>query len=169
MSASTNQMTPRWIVDPARSTVEFEVKSFWGLTRVVGRFARFDGVYTLGPNGRAVELIVNADSVDTGNRRRDEHLRSSTFFDVDAHPEIRFTADDVTDAGALRVRGTLELAGCEAPLSLEATVRELDGELELAASAVVDQRDFGMTFSALGMVGAPATVHVKARLTEERR
>jgi polyisoprenoid-binding protein YceI len=169
MSVSTNQTTQRWIVDPARSTVEFQVKSFWGLTRVVGRFARFDGVYTLGPNGRAVELIISADSVDTGNRRRDEHLRSNAFFAAEAHPVIRFAADDVTDAGALRVRGVLEVAGGKLPLSLEAAIRELDGELEIEASALVDQRDFGMTFSPLGSVRAPALLRVTARLTEENR
>ncbi|HEY6890833.1 MAG TPA: YceI family protein, partial [Solirubrobacter sp.] len=91
------------------------------------------------------------------------------FFAAATHPRIRFTADDVTDAAGLRVRGLLEVAGGEVPLALEAAIRELDGELEIEASAVVDQRDLGITFSALGLVGAPTTVHVKARLTEEHR
>jgi polyisoprenoid-binding protein YceI len=171
MSVSSNhettQPTRRWVVDPARSTVEFRVKNFWGLTTVVGHFARFDGAYAVGPNRRSIELIIDAASLDTGNRRRDEHLRSSDFFDVKAHPHVRFTAHDVTDAGngTLRVRGELEAAGAKVPLSLEAPVRELDGELEVEATTSVDQRRFGMTWSPLGMLRSPSTLHVKARLT----
>jgi polyisoprenoid-binding protein YceI len=171
MSVSSDQprthATRRWVADPMRSAVEFHVKNFWGLTTVVGRFRRFDGSYTVGPRGRAVELIVDAASLDTANRRRDEHLRSSDFFDVEAHPHVRFTAHDVTDAGngALRVRGELAAAGSSVPLELEARVRELDDELALEAATPVDQRCFGMTWSPLGLVRSPSMLHVEARLT----
>ena len=163
----TTPATRRWVVDPARSTVEFRVRNYWGLTTVVGHFTRFDGSYTVGPDERAVELIVDAGSLDTGNRRRDAHLRSSTFFDVEPHPHVRFTANDVTGAGngTLRVRGELEAAGRKVPLSFEAAVRVVDGELEAEATTLVDQRLLGMTFSPLGTVRSPATLHVKARLT----
>ena len=164
---ATTQATQRWVVDPEESTVEFRVRSFWGLTTVVGHFSRFDGSYTVGPDGRAVELIIDAESLDTRNRRRDEHLRSNDFFDVDAHPHVRFTANDVTDAGngTLRVRGELEAAGRKVLLSLEAPVRRLDGELEVEATTLVDQRLLGMTFSPLGMLRSPSALRVKARLT----
>jgi polyisoprenoid-binding protein YceI len=163
---ATTQATQRWVVDPARSTVEFRVRNFWGLTTVVGHFSRFDGSYTVGPDGRALELIVDAGSLDTGNRRRDEHLRSSDFFDVEPHPHVRFTANDVTNAGngTLRERGELEAAGRKVPLSFEAPVRELDGELEAEATTLVDHRLFGMTWSPLGMLRSPSTLHVEARL-----
>ena len=164
MSASTNQATRRWVVDPERSTVEFRVPNLWGLASVAGQFTRFDGTYTIGPNERALELIVDADGLDTGNRRRDRHLRSRAFLDAEEHPHIRFAADDVEAAGDLRVRGELEVAGAKVPLSLEATLCELDGALEVEASTTVDQRDFGMTWSPLGMIRSPTTLHVKARL-----
>jgi polyisoprenoid-binding protein YceI len=170
----TTQATQRWVIDPSRSTIEFRVRGFWGLTTVVGHFSRFDGSYTVGPDRRSVELIVDAKSLDTGNGRRDQHLRSSTFFDVEPHPHIRFTANDVTDAGndTLCVRGELEAAGRKVPLSLEAAVREFDGELEVEATTLVDHRLFGMTWSPLGMIRSPSTLHVNARLTSiapERR
>jgi polyisoprenoid-binding protein YceI len=163
----TRPATRRWVVDPARSTVEFRVRNYWGLTTVVGHFTRFDGSYTVSPDEQAVELIVDAASLDTGIRRRDEHLRSSTFFDVEAHPQVRFTANDVTGAGngTLRVRGELEAAGRTVPLSFEARVRVLEGELEAEATTLVDHRLLGMTFSPLGTVRSPSTLHVKARLT----
>jgi polyisoprenoid-binding protein YceI len=163
----TRRATRRWVVDTARSTLEFRVRNYWGLTTVVGHFRRFDGSYTVGPDERAVELIVDAGSLDTGIRRRDEHLRSSTFFDVEAHPHVRFTANDVTGAGngTLRVRGELEAAGKKVPLAFEAAVRVLDGELEAEATTLVDHRLLGMTLSPLGAVRSPSTLHVKARLT----
>jgi polyisoprenoid-binding protein YceI len=163
----TTPATRRWVVDPARSTVGFRVRNYWGLTTVVGHFTRFDGSYTVGPDERAVELIVDAGSLDTGIQRRDEHLRSSTFFDVEAHPHVRFTANDVTGAGngKLRVRGELEAAGRKVSLSFEARVRVLEGELEAEATTLVDHRLLGLTFSPLGAVRSPSTVHVKARLT----
>jgi polyisoprenoid-binding protein YceI len=168
MSASrTETATQQWAIDPARSTVEFRVKNLWGLTTVVGRFSRFDGSYTVGPTGRAVELTVDAESLQTGNHRRDEHLRSNDFFDVERHPRVRFTANDVTDTGdgALRVHGDLEAAGNKVPLSLEATVRRLDDELEVEATTTIDHRLLGMTWSPLGTLRSPSALRIKARLT----
>ncbi len=152
---------------PGAVDVEFRVRNFWGLATVVGHFSRFDGSYTVGPDGRAVELVVDAGSLDTRNWRRDEHLRSSDFFDVEPYPQVRFTANDVTDAGngTLRVRDELEAAGRKVPLSFEAPVRELDGELEAEATTLVDHRLSGMTWSPLGMLRSPSTLNVKARLT----
>jgi polyisoprenoid-binding protein YceI len=155
----TTQVTQRWVVDPARSTVEFRVGNWWGLTTVVGHFSRFDGCYTVGPGGRAIELIVEAESLETGNRRRNKHLRSSDFFDVESHPHVRFTADDVTDGdeGTLHARGELEAAGRKVRLLLDAAVREFGDELEVEATSLVDQRR------------SPSRLHVKARLTPAGR
>src|SRR6185312_8034794 len=67
-----------WRLDPERSSVEFEVP---GLSTVRGRFHRYQGTLDL-RREPAIELTIEAASVDTGNRRRDKHLRSKTFFDV---------------------------------------------------------------------------------------
>jgi hypothetical protein len=77
-----------------------------------------------------------------------------------------------TVRGMLRVRRELEAAGRKVPISFEPRVRELDGELEVEATTPVDHRLFGMTWSPLGMLRSPTTLHVKARLTSiapERR
>ena len=156
-----------WRLDPARSTAEFRVKHFWGLITVTGHFDRFDGVYAVSANGGRIELTIDADSLDTGNPRRDRHLRSSEFFDAEEHPQTRFRSTSVVDAGKgrLHVDGTLEAAGKSVPLSLDATVRELDGALEIEATTTVDHRLFDMTWSPLGTLRSPATLHVRARLT----
>jgi polyisoprenoid-binding protein YceI len=163
----TERATERWVVDPARSTVEFRVKTFWGVVTVAGDFSDFEGTYTDGPDGRTIELEIDAGSLDTHHDARDKHLRGEDFFDVDAYPYVRFTSDQIADRGdgTLRVDGELEAAGERVPVSLDATLRVEGDERELEATTLVDQRLLGMTHSPLpGMIRPPATLHVRARL-----
>lgn len=160
--------TSRWRVDAEGSTVEFRVPTFWGLSTVVGHFERFEGFCSRdAENVPAIELTLNADSLETGNRTRDSHLRGERFFDVAAHPQVRFSSTLINELdGAIAVSGHLEAAGV--PVAFEATVREAGDELEIEASTTVDQRELGMTFSPLGMIRTPSTLHVRARLTPDR-
>jgi polyisoprenoid-binding protein YceI len=156
-----------WSVDDAESSVEFAVKTFWGLTTVRGRFDRFGGWYERGSDGTTIELTIDADSLDTGNGTRDKHLRSDDFFGIAEHPQVRFTSTRVQDRGdgTLRVEGRLEAAGMVVPLAFDATTRQVGDELELEATTTVDQRQLGMSSGQLGMIRPPATLHVKGRLS----
>jgi polyisoprenoid-binding protein YceI len=160
----------RWTVDPDETCVEFTVKTFWGLMPVHGHFDRFDGSYEVGPDGTTIELTIDAASLDTGNATRDKHLRSTDFFHVVAHPQVRFTSTRVhqVTSGILHVVGHLEVAGTVVPLELAATVRQLGDALEIEATTTVDQRDLGMSSGQLGMIRPPTTLHVKAHLNETR-
>ena len=148
------------------TSVDFAVKTFWGLTTVRGQFDRFDGSYEVGPDGTKIELTIDADSIDTGNRTRDRHLRSTDFFDVAEHPQVRFTSTRVHHAGdgLLRIAGSLEAAGKVVPLEFDATARQVDDAFEVEATTTVDQRQLGMSSGQLGMIRGPATLHIKARL-----
>jgi polyisoprenoid-binding protein YceI len=148
-------------LDPDRSSVEFQVPNFYGLMTVKGRFTAYDGTLELGAHPQ-VRLTIAADSLDTGHPKRDKHLRSEDFFDVEHHAEVRFTSTSVTaDGDRLRVRGELEAAGGRVPLELDATLR---GD-EVEAVTSVDQRRLGMTWSPLGMVRPSAKLIVRGRLT----
>jgi polyisoprenoid-binding protein YceI len=58
----------RWAVDPRRSTVEFRVPTFWGLSTVVGHFDHFEGAYGRDDDDvPTIDLTIDADSLDTGN------------------------------------------------------------------------------------------------------
>jgi len=170
-TTAIEQKTTRWTVDSDATSVEFAVKTFWGLMTVRGRFDRFDGSYEVGPYGTTIELTVDADSLDTGHSTRDKHLRSTDFFQVVAHPQVRFTSTRVRHAGdgMLRVEGDLEAAGKVVPLEFDATVEQVDDVLEVEATATVDQRQLGMSSGQLGMIRRPTTLHVKARLSSTRR
>ncbi len=131
-----------------------------------GRFHDFDGSYVVGRAGPEIELTIDAASVDTGVAARDKHLRSADFFDVAEHPQVRFTSTRVTGLGNGRVHvsGDLEAAGASVPVAFDASVRVIDGELELEATTTVDQRRFGMSEGPLRNVRPPTKLHVKTRL-----
>jgi polyisoprenoid-binding protein YceI len=153
-----------WRLDPARSSVAFHVRHFYGLMTVKGEFADYDGTLDLGA-APAVELTIQAATLDTKLAKRDEHLRSEDFFDVERHPQVRFVSETVgLDGDRLRVRGQLHAAGRQISLELDATVREVDGELEIAAVTEADHRELGMTWSPLGILRAPSTLIVRGRL-----
>ena len=160
----------RWRVDPSGSRAEFRVPNVWGLASVQGRFQRLHGRLEVDDDRHwHMELTLDVAGLDTGNRRRDRHLRSADFFDVQHHPEVRFRSSSVTDRGGgrLRVEGELEAAGGRAPLPVEVTFAHGDGRLELHAAATVDQRQLGMTWSPLGVIGTPTALSVHARLRQE--
>jgi polyisoprenoid-binding protein YceI len=175
MSSTTLKEPPavaasrRWAVDPRRSAVEFRVPTFWGLSTVVGHFDHFEGSYARDDDDvPAIDLTIDAESLDTGNETRDRHLRSERFFAVVEHPQVRFSSTLIHQRdGTLAMNGQLEAAGGNVPVALEATIREEGDELEIEATTTVDQRELGMTFSPLGMIRTPATLHVKARLTPD--
>jgi polyisoprenoid-binding protein YceI len=157
----------RWHVDPDSTSVEFAVATFWGLRTVRGRFTRCIGSYEVGPDGPRLELTVDAASIDTGNGRRDRHLRSADFFDVADHPEVRFVSTHVHDTGEDTLFGTgrLEAAGESAPVAFGATVRQLGDVVEIDGETTVDHRWLGMSSGPLRMIRPPATIYVTARLT----
>jgi polyisoprenoid-binding protein YceI len=155
-----------WTVARSDTSVDFAVKTFWGLMTVRGRFDRFDGTYEDGPDGTKIELTIDADSIDTGNGTRDRHLRSADFFDVTEHPQVRFTSTHVhhVTGGIMHIVGRLEAAGNDVPLEFAATVQQIGDALEVEATTTVDPRRLGMSSGQLGMIRSPATLHVKARL-----
>src|SRR3954466_9922876 len=107
-----------WRLDPTRSSVVFHVRHFYGLMTVKGEFADYDGTLDLGA-APAVELTIEAASLDTKLAKRDEHLRSEDFFDVDPPPQVRFVSDRASLNGdTLSVGGTLHGAGRQIPLEL---------------------------------------------------
>lgn len=116
----------RWSVDPAHSTVGFEVRDMAGLIATVrGRFTDYEGTLETGPDGETrASGAIRVASVTTDQPQRDEHLRSPQFLDTSRFPEIRFTSDRIEALGDERVRiaGRLELKGNGEPVTLDARV-----------------------------------------------
>jgi polyisoprenoid-binding protein YceI len=160
--------TTRWTVDPEETRVEFDVKTFWGLATVHGRFDRFAGSYETGPEDAKIELAIDAGSLDTGNRTRDGHLRSDGFFAAAEHPQLRFVSTRVHEVaeGVLHVGGHLEAAGKSEWIEFPAMMRSVGDGLQVEATTTFDQQELGMSNGPLGMIRRPATLHVTARLID---
>jgi polyisoprenoid-binding protein YceI len=156
-----------WRIDPTRSSVEFRVKNFWGMTTVKGGFLRYHGTLDLAADP-AIDMTIEADSLDTAHTKRDKHLRSPDFFDVENHPYIRFVSDSaVLDGERLTVRGRLHVRGTSSPLTLAATVRATGDGLELEATAEADRRELGMTFNWMGAIAYKSRLIVRGRLERD--
>jgi polyisoprenoid-binding protein YceI len=157
----------RWRIDPTRSSVEFHAPNFWGLATVEGKFERYDGTLELSRTP-AIELTIDAASLNTNNKKRDTHLRSADFFDVGSHPQVRFVSDSATLSGQrLKVRGHLHAAGKSIPVDLDATVRPVGDELEVETETQANHHHLGMTWNRLGMLRPSSKLIVHGRLVKD--
>jgi polyisoprenoid-binding protein YceI len=139
----------RWVLDPAGSRAEFHVKHFWGAVTVHGSFSQITGEGSAGPDRTVTgRVCIEASSLGTGNKKRDEHLRSADFFDAGRHPQVVVTVT----------------AGHAEPVEFTAHVADTSAEtVVLRADLVVDRTRFAMTGSPLGMASATARATVVAR------
>jgi polyisoprenoid-binding protein YceI len=153
-----------WRLDPSRSRVEFRTPTLWGLATVKGHFERYEGSLDL-QRSPAIELTIDAASLDTGIGFRDEHLRSAAFFDVANHPEVRFVSETVTVQGErTKVSGRLYAGRSSLPLDLDVSLRPVGDEFEFETRTLADHRKLGMSHGMLGMIPTPSELIVTGRL-----
>jgi polyisoprenoid-binding protein YceI len=155
-----------WNLDPDRSAVGFKIRNMWGLIGVKGRFTDFDGDGQITGKGAVFgRLDIQVASIHTGIGKRDEHLRSADFFDVEHFPEISVvvTAVEPTAGSAADLRATFTIKGVTDAVPLPVHVGVLDdGSVRISAKAVVDRARFGVDLNPLGMIGKTATVSADA-------
>ena len=157
-----------WALDPTRSTAALRSKSVWGLVTVKGSFGSIEGGGTVSPAGEVTGRVALATgTLDTGNRKRDAHLRSGDFFLAEKYPAITFTLDKLLPAGeGVAVSGNLTVRDRSRPLSFPAAVTLAgDGEVMLDATVQVDRSQFGLTVNPMGMSSLESTVTIHAVLT----
>jgi polyisoprenoid-binding protein YceI len=161
------QLTGSWTLDESRSEVRLKSKSMWGLAPVKGVFRQVAGNGEVTAAGNVAGVItVAAGSIDTKNKKRDEHLRSADFFDAASHPDITFTVDGAKPGNeAVQVTGRLTVRGRTRPVSFEAKVFSIDGEVWLDAELTVNRADFGLTWNQMGMASMNNTINIHAVFT----
>jgi polyisoprenoid-binding protein YceI len=147
--------TGTWHVDPAHSSVEFEVKHMM-IATVHGRFREFDGTIEAAEdiNDSRVYGKVKAASIDTNDETRDAHLRSADFLDVAKHPQITFESTHIEPLGGpeFRMTGDLTIKGVTRTVELDSTVEgaELDPwgneRVGIRVRGQIDRKEFGLTW-----------------------
>lgn len=148
----------KWIIDADHSVVAFSVKHMM-IAHVRGQFNRLSGVVYFDPQnvaGSAVELTIDASSIITGIQKRDDHLKSSDFFDVAMYPDITFksTKIDAIEGNRADVLGDLTLHGVTRQITL---ITEFSGPVKdpfgdalsmgFSGSAVINREEYGMVWN----------------------
>jgi polyisoprenoid-binding protein YceI len=162
----------RWDLDGAHSTIRMSARHL-GLGTIHGRFNTFRGVLRVGDRieDSLLEVTIEAASIDTGVRLRDDHLRSPDFLDVEAYPYLSFVSDRFTHRSGpdWYIDGILTLHGVSRAVRLETSYLGLgsgmQGELRAAAraTAVLRREDFTLDWQkmlARGIAAVGSTIHV---------
>jgi len=146
-----------WRIDPQRSHLRFSLRHIV-VHEIRGSFERWGGTIVLDERDAArsrAEVWIDLGSVDTGERERDDHVRSAEFFDVARFPQARFASTEVRLLAGEHpvVLGRLDLHGIEAEVELTITARErfmdaLGVERAIyTAKTRLDRRDFGLRWN----------------------
>lgn len=145
-----NYRAALWNIEPARSSIDFRIGWMGGRTR--GRFTGFEGtiVTTEDLVGSSASVTIQMTSVDTGNRKRDEHLRSTEYLNVAVRPQATYRSTGVRlGEGRFRIDGELTLFGVTRQVPLELNTHDFTparlGEQQamFTATTRIDRREFG--------------------------
>lgn len=164
-------------IDQSHSTVEFIARHLM-ISKVRGRFASFQGGLEI-PEGATVptkiDVTIDANSIDTREEQRDNHLRSADFFEVEKYPALTFTSKRFEGSGnSFEVTGDLTIHGVTKEVTLEA---EFEGRgndpwggtrVGYSAHTKINRKDFGLTWNAaLEAGGVVVSDEIKIELNVE--
>ena len=154
-----------WTLDGAKSSVGLRTKSVWGLVKVNGTFGQVTGAAVISAAGEATGTItVAAASIDTGVKKRDDHLRSADFFDAAKYPDITFSATSVALSGeSATVSGTLTVRDQTRPVTVSGAVSATGADENSVDTEVpVNRGDYGISFNQLGMMSLDNIITIHA-------
>jgi polyisoprenoid-binding protein YceI len=147
-----------WGIDPDHSNVGFKVRHLM-ISNVTGNFDKHTGVVDINDKDitkSKMHVSIDTASINTNVKKRDEHLRSADFFDVDKFPTMTFVSRKVAKAGKdkLKVTGDLTLHGItrEVVLDVEGPTGESKdpwGNIRSGATAStkINRKDFGLSWN----------------------
>jgi polyisoprenoid-binding protein YceI len=144
-----------WAIDPTHSEVGFTVRHLM-VSKVRGTFKTFDGTLTIAadPLQSKVEARIDAFSVDTRDENRDNHLRSSDFFEVEKYPNMTFVSTSVRPHGHdYVVTGDLTIRGVTRSVDLDLEFNGVSPDpwggtrAGFSASTEISRADFGIEFN----------------------
>jgi polyisoprenoid-binding protein YceI len=146
-----------WNIDTSHSGVQFSIRHMV-IAKVRGAFDRFSGTVELddaNPAASKVLVRIEAASINTREEKRDAHLRSADFFDVEKYPELIFESTKVekVDDAQYRVAGLLTIHGVTKEVVLDAeslgAAKDPWGNdrVAFAAQTTINRKDFGLAWN----------------------
>lgn len=151
-------MATKWDFDLSHSNIGFSVRHLM-ISKVHGRFTQWGGTLEIDDQDISrsrLEVTIQAASIDTKDEKRDAHLKSADFFEVEKYPTITFRSTKVEKKSdeELAVTGDLTIRGVTQPVTL--TV-EYQGEVKdpwgatkrgYTAKTTINRKDFGLHWNA---------------------
>jgi polyisoprenoid-binding protein YceI len=146
-------------IDASHSSPTFKIRHLF--SQVSGRFSDFAGVLQVDPakpENSHIEITIQAASINTDNQRRDDHLRSADFFNVEKFPVITFKSTKIEPGGAPNrylVTGDFTLLGVTRPVTVTvdalgfADFPGMGYRGGFAATTTINRKDFGMQWNKL--------------------
>lgn len=146
-----------WYIDPSHSQVSFSVKHMM-VSTVRGRLGKLTGKFELDPKQpeKAVfQIAADVTEIDTGDAKRNGHLRSADFFDVEKYPAITFKSNAIFSKGEGRysASGDLTIRDVTRPVSFDIELGGVgvDGQggqhLGATATVTIDRTAFGLAWN----------------------
>lgn len=168
--ATAQAQTSTWSIDPAHSSVQFQVRHM-GISNVHGSLNGVKGTVTLNDadvTKSSVDATIDASTVWTGTAARDRDLKSPNFFDVEKYPQLVFKSTSLTRSnGKLQMTGDLTLTGVTKSVTFDvdgpsAPETGKDGKVRsgFSASGVLKRNDFSF-----GSKFAGATIGNEVKFT----
>ena len=149
----------KWSIDQAHSEITFTVKHLM-ISRVRGSFKRFDAsIYTNAKDFTTldIDLWIDTTSINTGDEKRDAHLKSADFFDAENYKQITFVSSSVgnVDAdGNYELWGELTMKGITRNVKLNAFLGGMvndpfgNEKVGFTVSGKIERKDWGLSWNA---------------------
>jgi polyisoprenoid-binding protein YceI len=152
------QFTGAYTIDPAHSQIGFVARHAM-VTKVRGAFDDFDGAAVFDaahPEAAKVTVNIRANSINTRNQQRDDHLRGNDFLAMDEHPEITFvsTGLEVTGDDTFELTGDLTVRGVTKPVTIPFTFEGAatdpfgNERVGFAGAVTINRKDYGVNWNA---------------------
>ena len=138
-----------FVLDEAHTSVNFKIKHMQ-ISNVLGKFSEFDAQkIDFDPQNKklkSIEATINTASIDTGIKKRDDHLRTSEYFDVEKFPQIKFVSKTVRGDS---ITGDLTLKGVTKEMIFEykfggMTKKDDKMKIGFMLEGKISRKDFGV-------------------------
>ncbi|WP_328536714.1 YceI family protein [Streptomyces sp. NBC_00344] len=153
-----------WKADPVHSGIAFSVRQL-GFSKVPGRFTGYDITIVTAedPLGSSATATIDLASIDTGNDRRDKHLRSAAYFETEKYPTMNYRSTGIRRTGnGWVIDGELTFHGVTRQVPMAVEVNGFgpgpDGGRRAGFSAIaqINRREFGIDIVMDGVCGMVA-------------
>jgi polyisoprenoid-binding protein YceI len=147
-----------YTIDAAHSAAHFSIRHMM-VSTVRGDFSKVTGKIVYDPNNLAassVEASIDVSTVNTREPKRDAHLKSADFFDVEKFPTMNFQSTKwYKEGGKLKIAGNLTIHGVTKPVVLDVEGPSPEVKVNNAvrtgatATVTINRREFGLNYNRL--------------------